>query len=428
MVARDGGSCGLSRPEEPPEGGTLTSRILRLFSRTTSGAALIREIDGLRFVALLGVMLSHATDYLWKYRPESPVEGLIFETLMQAFVSGFLGVQLFFMVSGFILAVPFARTHLARETTPELKSYYIRRLTRIEPPYLINLTVLFAYLVFLRGNSADALWPHWLASCCYCHNFWYGTGSSINGVAWSLEVEVQFYIVAPLLALIFRVPSKVLRRAILVGGMVLASQLFVKDAGNNHGYHLLTEINFFLTGFLLADCYLTDWQSWKPPRDLLWDGCGLIAVGALTVIAHLRGADSVLVPPLLFVIARAAFHGRLCHHLLTHPAIFTIGGMCYTVYLYHYRLFAFVDAAVTRFLPLPQTGLAPFFIALITLLTMAITVSAGLFVVIEKPFMQRHWLSRSWAAIRFVRSPVDRPVRSVETKSSKVIEQTAKAA
>ena len=136
----------------------------------------------------------------------------------------------------------------------------------------------------------------------------------------------------------------------------------------------------------------------------------------------------MLVPPLLFVIARAAFHGRLCHHLLTHPAIFTIGGMCYTVYLYHYRLFAFVDAAVTRFLPLPQTGLAPFFIALITLLTMAITVSAGLFVVIEKPFMQRHWLSRTWAAIRFVRSPVDRPVRSVETKSSKVIEQTAKAA
>ena len=62
MVARDCGRYGLSRPEEPPEGGTLTSRILRLFSRTTSGAALIREIDGLRFVALLGVMLSHATD------------------------------------------------------------------------------------------------------------------------------------------------------------------------------------------------------------------------------------------------------------------------------------------------------------------------------------------------------------------------------
>ena len=428
MVARDGECSGLSRPEEPPEGEPPARGWLNLFSRTTSGAALIREIDGLRFVALAGVMLSHATDYLWKYRPESPVEGLIFETLMQAFVSGFLGVQLFFMVSGFILAVPFARTHLARGPSHDLKSYYVRRLTRIEPPYLINLTVLFAYLVFLRGNSADALWPHWLASCCYCHNFWYGTGSSINGVAWSLEVEVQFYIVAPLLALIFRVPSKWLRRGILIGGMVLASQLFVKPGDSFHGFHLLTEINFFLTGFLLADCYLTDWQSWKPPRDLLWDGWGLIAVGALMVIAHLRGADSLLVPPLLFVIGRAAFHGRLCHHILTQPAIFTIGGMCYTVYLYHYRLFAFVDAAVTRVLPLPQTGLAPFFIALITLLTVAITVCAGLFVVIEKPFMQRQWLSRSLAAMGFVRSQVERPVRSVEMKSSEVIEQTAKAA
>lgn len=428
MVARDGGRSDLSRSDEPPEGGTPARNILRLFSRTTSGAALIREIDGLRFLALAGVLLSHATDYLWKYRPESPVEGLIFETLMQAFVSGFLGVQLFFMVSGFILAVPFARAHLAQGPSHDLKSYYIRRLTRIEPPYLINLTVLFAYLVFLRGNSADALWPHWLASCGYCHNFWYGTGSSINGVAWSLEVEVQFYIVAPLLALIFRVPSKPLRRTILIGSMLLASQLFVKPVGSNHGYYLLTEINFFLTGFLLADCYLTDWESWKPPRDLLWDGWGLIAAGALTMIAHLRGADSLLVPPLLFVIGRAAFHGRLCHHILTQPAIFTIGGMCYTIYLYHYRLFAFADAAVTRLLPLPQTGLAPCFIALITLLTVAITISSGLFVVIEKPFMQRHWLSRCWAAMGFVRSPVGQSVRSVGMKSSEVIEQTAKAA
>jgi peptidoglycan/LPS O-acetylase OafA/YrhL len=312
---------------------------------------------------------------------------------------GFIGVQLFFMISGFILAVPFAQSALLDAPSQDWKSYYVRRLTRIEPPYIINLTLLFAYLVFLRQRSASDLWTSWLASCIYCHNLFNGTGSRINGVTWSLEVEVQFYILAPFLALVFRIPSVVLRRATVLSAMTIAGLLFSKEAGKNHGYHLLTEINFFLTGFLLADVYLTEWRTARVQRRLLWDVFGLASAVLLLLVAHFRGADPLLIPPLLYVFGTAAFQGRLLNNLLTQSAVFTIGGMCYTIYLYHYRILALADWAVTRYVPMPDSGLAQAGIAVLILTSSVIAGCAILFLVFEKPFMQRHWPTRLWAAM-----------------------------
>src|SRR5581483_4845753 len=119
-------------------------------------------------------------------------------------------------------AAPFAAHHLLGARRVSLKAYYWRRVTRLEPPYLLAMLLCFLTLVFYWGQSARALWPHLLASMFYLHNIVYYSPdtmgfSTINPVAWSLEIEVQFYILAPLLACVFLIRHKWLRRGAILG-------------------------------------------------------------------------------------------------------------------------------------------------------------------------------------------------------------------
>jgi peptidoglycan/LPS O-acetylase OafA/YrhL len=129
---------------------------------------------------------------------------------------GYRGVNLFYVISGFILGVPFAEHRLLGQPPVSLPRYFLRRLTRLEPPYVLNLLICAA-LLLATGSSIAGLLPHFAASAFYVHNLWYGEQSLINPVAWSLEIEVQFYCLAPLLAVLFSIRSRFWRMAVLLG-------------------------------------------------------------------------------------------------------------------------------------------------------------------------------------------------------------------
>ena len=80
---------------------------------------------------------------------------------------GYHGVELFFIISGFILAMPFAAHHLKGQRPVALGPYYLRRLTRLEPPYMLCMALLFVALVAFRGRDAGQLAPHLGASLLY---------------------------------------------------------------------------------------------------------------------------------------------------------------------------------------------------------------------------------------------------------------------
>ena len=98
------------------------------------------------------------------------------------------GVELFFAISGFILGVPFASHYISNAPKVKLKQYFLRRLTRLEPPYFLSLLVwMAAQWVSARRPVSDML-PHFAAHMVYLHNFIYGAfAGPVNGVAWSLE-------------------------------------------------------------------------------------------------------------------------------------------------------------------------------------------------------------------------------------------------
>ncbi len=120
-------------------------KLLSQFSRiTTPGRAFIPQIDGLRFIAIMGVVAFHVRSICSFHLRASPDGSFIEGDLVNdVFSTGALGVQLFFAISGFILSLPFARCWLGGEKRVSLGGYYLRRVTRIEPPYVIHRAFLF---------------------------------------------------------------------------------------------------------------------------------------------------------------------------------------------------------------------------------------------------------------------------------------------
>src|SRR5262245_10743057 len=87
------------------------------------------------------------------------LHALPLENVFDLFIAqGRYGVQLFFIISGFILALPFAAERLAGARPVRLKAFYLRRLTRLEPPYFLVLTIFF-----LLGSTTHLgkLWLIW---------------------------------------------------------------------------------------------------------------------------------------------------------------------------------------------------------------------------------------------------------------------------
>jgi peptidoglycan/LPS O-acetylase OafA/YrhL len=310
----------------------LLSRLSRI---TSSGREFIPQIDGLRFLAITSVIAYHiwaiGTFHLGCPGDESTTVGLIFS-------NGHMGVELFFVISGFILALPFAKQHLAKGKHIRLREYFIRRVTRIEPPYVIQLILVFIWTALVLRHSpahqkiygSDG-WLHYtashmLASLFYAHQLVYQSHPYPNIVLWSLEVEVQFYLLAPFLAMVFTIRNSSLRRGLIALIIVAWSWIFsllgLKPIADHWG--LLYSLPYFLIGFLLVEFYLSGWLT-TGKKNFIWDALFFISVPLVIYVP-------VLETWIFLVVCLAAFRGRLASWFMSNPWITTIGGMCYTIY------------------------------------------------------------------------------------------------
>ena len=375
---------------------TVKNTVYGWLSRESTTGRLIPEIDGLRFVAIVSVILYHLNGYI-TIKTGREKSG---EFLCSLFDKGFFGVPLFFVISGFIISYPFARALLAGREGPELRNYYLRRLTRLEPPYIINLVIMFSLLVMVKGVAISELLIHLFASIFYSHNLIFGEHSLVNGVAWSLEVELQFYLLAPLLTSLFLIRSTKLRRAVLlvfIMGFSVASTYLISGNGgleiptsNRLGLSILNYAHYFLTGFLLVDIYLTDWRE-APELNRTWD---LVSVAAWLLIVWLlfcSRALQIFLPLAILIAYCGAFRGRWSNSLFRMPFIYIFGGMCYTTYLYHFQI---ISMAGRYALKLHQPGWPLWLNVMIVfgvLFPVIFIVCSVFFALLEKPFMRRDW-------------------------------------
>ena len=360
-------------------------------TRETSGQKLIPQIDGLRFVAIVSVVAYHINSFVASKSSFYKTADQNSDWLCRFMAEGHMGVQLFFVISGFILGLPFAKHYLASGPAISMRSYFVRRLVRLEPPYLIAMTVVFIGLLLTKGTQMLSLLPNYLASLFYVHYFFYGEGSRIIAAAWSLEIEVQFYLLAPLLGNVFRIRSTRFRRAVLILGILLCgfAQITVTYPPESpmHGWTILSSFHWFFAGLLLTDLYVSgNLESSDHP--LAWDTFGVVAAISSWCVVYSRFHIHLLLPFLILCSYAAAFKGRYLKAALSIPAVYIIGGMCYTIYLYH----GLIKSIVGRFTVKMQLGssLGTESVAQFLVISVAILlVCSLLFVVAEKPFMSR---------------------------------------
>jgi peptidoglycan/LPS O-acetylase OafA/YrhL len=379
---------------------TLSERLYARLSRVTSSGAFIPEVDGLRFLAIAPVVIFHVRNYLVVHPVAAYAVPPEADWVARVTQHGHYGVQLFFIISGFVLALPFAKSYGGGEPVG-LRRYFMRRLTRLEPPYVLVMLGSFVLLLVVRGDAASALWPRLAAGLFYLHGSVYSELNPINLVAWSLEVEVQFYLLMPLFALVFAVRRAALRRALIVSAGVVCVALqaaFIED-GERLSWSLANYLQYFLAGFLLADWYL-GWAGGARRRRLAWDVASLLGWPALVLVCERPALARAAFAPLALLLFCAAFRGRVTNRLITVRWVTVVGGMCYTIYLIHFQLLSAFEkvcgggASLTRHFSLNLL----LHVALFTPVLLAS--GAAFFLLVEKPCMRHDWPQRLWRRVR----------------------------
>ncbi len=389
------------------------------FQRKISQGAYRPEIDGLRFFAIAFVIFGHSIEraarFFVSYR--ATLADTPLETHLQVAP---LGVNLFFAISGFILANQAIKADKNPLSGAFLKAYFGRRVMRIEPPYILLLVATWAF-VSLTGYVPDgthrfdvapaSLNLSLVSSIFYLHDLIWGTFPRLFPPGWSLEVEVQFYLLAPLLFWLWTQLTAARARATMAGalfaGGVMLSILDPKMLGPAHvEFSLLHSFNFFWLGIVLAygRAPLAAWIAARPAgfaTALGWLGLALCValpapqeaegVGeALRLIGVYLGLAAVFVSTFAPGSGFRAFCAR--------PWISLIGGACYSIYLVHLQVTQVVASLAAKLAPGAPLAMVAAIFALSALAVLAVGLTY--YVAIERRFMTRNWHLLVWAVIR----------------------------
>src|SRR5687767_11156711 len=169
-------------------------------ARPTPDARRSAGIDGLRALAALSVFAFH----IYLYGRQQPAT----QAWEQIPLRFSIGLILFFVVSGYLLYGGFARAAREQRSTVDSRSYLKRRAARILPAYYVCLLVIYPVLLAIepaRGVRLPEAGDLWLFAFM-AQNFSLDTLLKLNPVIWTLQVELAFYALLPLLGLFaFRV-------------------------------------------------------------------------------------------------------------------------------------------------------------------------------------------------------------------------------
>lgn len=158
----------------------------------------IRVLDGVRALACLIVIWFHIYRIprdlqVW---PTQPFANLVLNTLL---FFGKYGVTLFFVLSGFLLFLPFAKALLFEQTWPSIRQFYLKRIFRIVPAYYLSLVLIV--LLFQQQYLQPQHWKELGLFFIFFMDSSRATFKQLNAPFWTLAIEWQYYMLLPLLVL-----------------------------------------------------------------------------------------------------------------------------------------------------------------------------------------------------------------------------------
>jgi peptidoglycan/LPS O-acetylase OafA/YrhL len=387
----------------------VIKRILAGLRRVTSSGIYDPRLDGLRALAILPVVFFH--DALRGRRVAASLQPITDaeQALIEMVPRGEAGVMLFFFISGFIIAFPFLRAAAREQPPPSVGSFYKRRLLRLIPAYLIALTACFMALQLSGYAPADApkfnaiatpLPLSYVASLFYQHNMILGASSRILPPLWSLEIEFQFYLVAPFLLAWYARANVVRRRLaaviIILLGIALASLPGVSHLlGSRLSLSVLGYIHFFGAGILASDIMFTRKPALSLRGDLLCVAGFAILLITSTFGTHGAFQAALRESAMLAGVVATYWGGMLGRHaskFLAAAAVSVIGGACYSIYLVHVPIIQAWSEVVKRVAP--PASLAESWLLMLPAIPLAVAGGLVFFALIEHPTMKPDWPRR----------------------------------
>lgn len=304
-------------------------------------------IDALRGIAFLMVFVFHAV--LELNTGSGGFVGALYSNPWGYFFPnqfGALGVQLFFVISGFCIhrsALRWRATHAGMGTRAWLAHYAKRRFLRIYPAYLVVVVTLF--------SLAPGSWVDLVSHVLLIQTLVPGTVNQINPSLWSLAVEAHLYALYPLA--LFAMTA---RRAPMVIAVCASACLAWRLGAPDHGLLATAPLNWGFEWWLGAAVAQT--QSLK--RWIGWRGWLLALLVTVALLAPTRiDALSATLPPVLF----AALVGLIIRRPAQAPRwLIATGGVSYGLYLVHQPVLeAIADAAGATGVDVAEAG--PFLLA-----------------------------------------------------------------
>ena len=302
------------------------------------------NIDGLRAIAVVAVILYHAQITILGYQP---------------FKGGFIGVDIFFVISGYLITSIILK-ELITTGTFSFKHFYERRVRRILPALLFVMlaSLPFAWM-YLPPSSFIDFSKSIIYSLGFGSNFYFHYSGQQYGAesgllkpflhTWSLSVEEQFYILFPIvLIIIFKYLRKYLIHILILGFII---SLVLADWGSrNHSsfnFYILPTRSFeLLTGSILAYYEINNGHRSENKRlNLILPTIGLLLIGHSIFFFN----DKMFHPsfytlsPIIGVCLIIWFSSQneLITKLLSTKLFTGIGLISYSLYLWHYPIFAF---------------------------------------------------------------------------------------
>lgn len=364
-----------------------------------SSLSYMPALDGLRALAVLAVLAYHA-DLPWAR-------------------AGFLGVDVFFVISGFLITALLLNEH-ARNGRINLIQFWRRRALRLLPALLLLLAVVSVAVPLLAPDQNETLRGDVLAALTYVSNWWLifqdqpyfeaiGRPPVLRHL-WSLAVEEQFYLLWPLLLAFglrnpFRSPRRLVKwllLAVAASGLAMAF-IYSPDGDNSRAYFGTdTRIGTILLGAALAFLWSPGVRS-ASPRKLTAFARDLFGLGALAGLGWLIFSWNEFEPMLymggftlvailsVVAVAVSSQPGYLTGRLLGNLPLRWLGQRSYSIYLWHWPVFMLTRPELdTTLSGLPLIGLR---------LGLTLSLAVASYALVEKP-VRDGFLGHCWVRLR----------------------------
>jgi len=338
------------------------------------------ELDGLRGISILLVYIHHL------YHPLMP--------------GGFFGVDIFFVLSGFLITSLLVQ-EWEREGSISLKDFYIRRALRLMPALLLLILITGSYaLIFLdKKRIIETCQGIWL-TLSYVSNWLYAFGyfSANNplGITWSLAIEEQFYLTWPLLLILvlrFKLGQRCILYILVLSLAIIAlyRRILVDQGANILRLYYASDIR---ADTLLIGCLLGLLVSWNllPRNGRLEISIKFLAAAGVIFLGYLVGTSSwtnlmlyksggytlVALSIALILTVVIIWPPKFVLSVLRFPPLVWVGRISYGLYLWHWPVRWFIYQKKI----MPASA-----VQLVTVVVLSLSLTALSYYFVEKPFL-----------------------------------------